>query len=190
MNPNSHLWYSAHRWEATDHHRHCLRPARYQLEGVHRAQRNLLAVKAQLMKLQNGMNRGPTGCSLRTHMMNGGMAYGGRPLRSRTTHSSRRLGNPSTGRRGGGGSIANKAEVRAMRNAETILAVIRDRGDHYANGHRNEPLESRMLGNVHVRFGGGRLEKCRKATRQSPTLPGNLFWTRSGGCRGTSPQRE
>ncbi len=29
--------------------------------------------------MQNGMSRGPTGCSIRTHMMNSGMAYGGDP---------------------------------------------------------------------------------------------------------------
>jgi len=27
-----------------------------------------------------------------------------------------------------------------------------------------------MMGNYQVRFGGGRLEKCRKATRRPPTL--------------------
>ena len=31
-------------------------------------------------------------------------------------------------------------------------------------------LESRMMGNYHVRFGGGLMEKCLRVTRQQPTL--------------------
>jgi hypothetical protein len=45
--------------------------------------------------------------------------------------------------------ITKEREVREMRAAETILGVIDER----------EALESRMRGNVHVRFGGRRMEK-------------------------------
>ena len=45
--------------------------------------------------------------------------------------------------------ITKEREVRERRAAETILGVIDER----------EALESRMRGNVHVRFGGRRMEK-------------------------------
>jgi hypothetical protein len=50
-----------------------------------------------------------------------------------------------------------------MRNAKTILQVIRERGRSSLRPW-HETLESRMTRKCHVRFGGGRSEQC---------LPGN-----------------
>ena len=104
------------------------------------------------------------------------IAYRGRPPRRRSPQSSPRPGEPATWRRGAGSRMAADAQVREMREAETTLAIIADRGaplppgdprratdaDSTEAGRRDRRLrllESRMLGNLHVRFGGGRTEK-------------------------------
>ena len=46
-----------------------------------------------------------------------------------------------------------------MRDAETTLAILQDR--RYLKSHR---LESRMIGNDPVRFGGGRRKRSLMAT--------------------------
>src|SRR5712691_4301244 len=70
------------------------------------------------------------------------MAYGTRVLGSRSSHSSRGsndppgpAGKPLTGRRGTGNRKERRCSVRAMRTAETILTLIRERGQ------RGLPLE-------------------------------------------------
>src|SRR6266704_1985583 len=70
------------------------------------------------------------------------MAYGARALWSRSVRSSRRsndrpgrAGKPSTGRRDTGARIDKDGEVREMRDAATVLEIIRERG------RRGLPLE-------------------------------------------------
>lgn len=60
---------------------------------------------------------------------------GARAPRRRSPRSSPRPGKPATRRRGAGAPGAPEGEVREMRNAETILGIIRDRG------RRGLPLE-------------------------------------------------
>jgi hypothetical protein len=64
-----------------------------------------------------------------------GMAYGARALRLRSPNSSRGRDAPPgrtresfTGRSGTGDSIHRNREVREMRNADTVLGIIQDRG--------------------------------------------------------------
>src|SRR5215211_4603551 len=64
-----------------------------------------------------------------------GMAYGGRPPRPRSAHSSRgghvpprRPGKLVTGQRGTGDLILSRSEVCVMQNAETVLSILRTRG--------------------------------------------------------------
>ena len=64
----------------------------------------------------------------RSYARKGGMTCGGRPLWLRSPRSSPRAGKPSTWRRGTGVRIARSREVREMRNAETVLAIIHERG--------------------------------------------------------------
>ena len=63
-----------------------------------------------------------------------------------------------------------------MRDAETTLAIIQDLDERYLKCHR---LESRMIGNDPVRFGGGRRKRSLMATaptayptRRDPKKPG------------------
>jgi hypothetical protein len=72
------------------------------------------------------------------------IAYRARAPRRRSPHSSRRWGKPITWRRGAGERW--EEGVRSARCRTTDPRTLRS-------------LESRMLGNWHVRFGGGRLEK-------------------------------
>ena len=64
-----------------------------------------------------------------------GIAYGTRVLWQRSLHSSPRTGKPFTWRREAGICDDQDREVREMRNAETVLGVIRERG------RRGLPLE-------------------------------------------------
>jgi hypothetical protein len=61
-------------------------------------------------------------------MRHRGTPYGARALRERSLRSSPRAGKPSTWRREAGVFDYPEREVREMRNAETILGVIRERG--------------------------------------------------------------
>ena len=62
---------------------------------------------------------------------------------------------------------AQGREVREMRDADTILTIIRGRPCEGTDpGH--ESLESRMRSKPHVRFGGGRMEK---GVAGCPSLP-------------------
>jgi len=57
-----------------------------------------------------------------------------------------------------------------MRNAETTLGIIQDRGRSPGSW---TTLESRVLRKAHARFGEGRLEKCRSRQYQ-PVLTSTL----------------
>lgn len=96
---------------------------------------NLPLADEHATSVNKGMSRGPTGHSIRTRVTDGGIAYGARALWQRSAHSSQRWGKPITRRRGTGGSTSKNGEVRVMRDANTILFVIRDRGT------RGLPLE-------------------------------------------------
>jgi hypothetical protein len=50
-----------------------------------------------------------------------------------------------------------------MQTAEVVLSI-------YRQHTRNEPLESRVLGNLYARFGGGHTEKGQVVPRRVPTL--------------------
>ena len=56
------------------------------------------------------------------------IAYRVRALWRRSLDSSLRPGKPATWRRGSGGRMVTNVEVREMQNAETTLAIIRERG--------------------------------------------------------------
>src|SRR4051794_18928941 len=71
----------------------------------------------------------------RTTEMYHGMAYSGRPLRPRSARTSRgsdapprRSGELTTGQRGTGDSILSRSEVCEMQSAETVLSILRERG--------------------------------------------------------------
>lgn len=93
--------------------------------------------------VSKGTNRLPTGHSIRTHLTERGMTYGGRPLWSRSHHSSQRVGKPRTRRRMAGSSTGESTEVCEMQSANIVLTIIRERGS------RGLPLERvyRMLFN-------------------------------------------
>src|SRR2546429_1450164 len=63
------------------------------------------------------------------------MAYGEKSLGQRSRHSSQRTGKPFTRRRAADNSIEKNREVLAMRSADTVLTIIRKRGE------RGLPLE-------------------------------------------------
>src|SRR5215469_7007119 len=56
------------------------------------------------------------------------MAYRTRVLRSRSPHSSQNQGKPGTGRRGTGNIDSEIEEVCEMQDAQTLLAIIHERG--------------------------------------------------------------
>jgi hypothetical protein len=61
-------------------------------------------------------------------------------------------------------------------------------GAHPPDLLRIWPLESRMLGNSHVRFGGGRMEKgVFDVRRRPPTRPSSRRRGRTNVARGVSP---
>src|SRR5258708_23334571 len=81
------------------------------------------------------MNGSSTARSIQVECWDHRIAYGGRPLGQRSFHSSRRrhdlsrrTGKPSTGRREAGDGDARGREVRAMRDAATVLGIIPERG--------------------------------------------------------------
>src|SRR5262249_34935218 len=100
-----------------------------------------------------------------------------RALRRRSLHSSPGPGKPATWRREAGGSMAASEEVRDMRDAETTLAIIAERGMPRS---RNEPPESRMMRKYPVRFGRGRMEKDAAGR---PSLPAHYGHTTPGTSR-------
>src|SRR6516165_7721571 len=81
------------------------------------------------------MSGTPTSRSTRSAPSERGIAYGTRVLWQRSLRSSPRTGEPSTWRRETGGRITKTFKVREMRNAETVLGIIRERGS------RRLPLE-------------------------------------------------
>src|SRR5205807_2262108 len=81
------------------------------------------------------MSGAPTTRSIRSAPTERGIAYGTRVLRRRSLRSSPRTGEPSTWRRETGGPTTKNVQVREMRNADTVLGVIRERG------RRRLPLE-------------------------------------------------
>jgi hypothetical protein len=113
-----------------------------------------------------------------------GMAYGARALRLRSPNSSRgrnappgRTGEPSTGRSGTGDSIRSNPEVREMRTAETVLSIIRDRGQRAMGlrsqtGVTGEPRDTETV----MR---GSEEGCWKSTSQGQ-LAGSLSYGPAG----------
>ncbi len=98
-----------------------------------------------------------------------GMGYGSRDLRPRSSHSSPRTGKPSTSdvlahtrrRRGTGNSTGRAGRYAKCTEPKPFVPSAQ------INAWYELP-ESRMKGNFHVRFGGGRLEKgqqCHLASR-------------------------
>ena len=81
------------------------------------------------------MSGASTSRSTRSAPSERGIAYGTRVLWQRSLRSSPRTGEPSTWRRETGGRITKTFKVREMRNAETVLGIIRERGS------RRLPLE-------------------------------------------------
>ena len=82
------------------------------------------------------MSGRPTSCSIRTTKTYRGIAYGARALWRRSARSSRRShdlpgrpGKPATGRRGTGDRDVQRREACVMQSAETVLDVIRKRGE-------------------------------------------------------------
>jgi hypothetical protein len=81
-----------------------------------------------------------------------GMAYGARALRLRSPNSSRerdaspgRTRESSTGRSGTGDSIPRHPKVREMRNADTVLGIIQDRGHSVRSLRWTRVLEQESL---------------------------------------------
>src|SRR6516165_6591810 len=98
------------------------------------------------------MSGTPKSHSTRSALTEHEIAYGGRPLGRRSRHSSRGShappggpGKPDTGRRAAGDRDEQDREVSEMQTAETVLAIIHDRG------RRRLPLEDKPLV---ARFGG------------------------------------
>src|SRR5689334_6061877 len=88
------------------------------------------------------MNGRPTSRSIRTTKTYRGIAYGARALRRRSARSSRGghvppggSGKPAAGPRGTGDRGVRRWEACVMQSAETVLDVIRKRGE------RGLPLE-------------------------------------------------
>ncbi len=66
-----------------------------------------------------------------------------------------------------GASVSGHREVREMRDAATVLGIIRERWV-LAEG---KLLESRMRRKPHVRFGGGPSEQCRTGGNSPAAYP-------------------
>src|SRR4051812_25346740 len=87
------------------------------------------------------------------------IAYRARAPGQRRPRSSPRPGKPATWRRGSGGQMAKSVEVREMRNAETTLAIIRERGKkglHLEDVYRqlyNPDLFLRAYGRIYKNTG-------------------------------------
>ncbi len=117
-----------------------------------------------------GMNGEPPSFARRSSVTAHGRAYGARARGSRSAQRTRgshaprgRTGEPCPGGRGPGGRRTRSCEVRVMRRAEAGQVIVRARlgkGHWRADGY----------GNGHDQFGGGPLEKGRRAPRWRPTL--------------------
>ena len=102
---------------------------------------HLPAAGHRTVRSGKGQQRGTYTALATSDWVNQGIAYGARALGQRSPRSSLRAGKPSTWRRGTGVSTVRHGEVREMRDADTVLAVMRER---LPAAHEHETLESRM----------------------------------------------
>ena len=122
--------------------------------------------------------------SQRTELPNRGMAYKPRDLWPRSSHSSLRTGKPSTRlrylyrlrhwRRGTGDSTDKTGRCAKCIEPKPLIRS----SEVYP---RRESPESRMKGNFHVRFGGGRLEKEPRLGRATSSAAYPTTWTKKIG---------
>ena len=134
------------------------------------------------------MSGAPTSRSTCSAPSERGIAYGTRVLWQRSLHSSPRTGEPSTWRRETGGRITKTFKVREMRNAETVLGIIREpksatkpfiANGQNGTGSRKRPLESR--GEIERLMPGSERGRRKSAVRQ---LAGGLLYRTSGSMSG------
>ena len=140
-----------------------------------------------------GTDRVPTSRSIRPAQGEFGMAYGARALWSRSVRSSRRshdlpgrTGKPSTGPRDTGAQDQQDGEVREMRDAATVLEIIRERGgdhdEHWRAGcheNRARPVRRGAVGK-----GPGQLAPRRRPTLRARPVRAGGRWKRWRAGRG------